>query len=207
VPKLRKTDAVRRTHFTLKKIFKEFKANHVKKVFGKTVLVYCRTFDQLNDIISKIQFVMQTNSAKEFGMPLEYKSCMKSLMIFIKPTEINLLEKIEYAFKQSINEYKVLIVDIGKENRSSSSSSSSSNDATDSGDSSAREDREQHIVSKIHKTVNVPSEQIQEICDAQESIEIDDQKNTTVEKCFGAQEILQIIAILVLIFTTLSISN
>jgi hypothetical protein len=202
----RKTDAVRKTHSELKKMFKELKANHVHKVFGKAVLVYCRTFDQLNDIVSKLRLVIQTNSAKEFGMPFEYRSSMKSLMIFIKPTEINLLEKIEYAFKQSINEYKVLIVDIGKENRSSSSSTSSESSAVnDSGDGSTcpSEVRDnKHIASKVHEPINVP--QVQDSVNVPETTE---RKKTISEECFDAQEILQLIAILILFFTALSITN
>jgi hypothetical protein len=127
-------------------------------------------------------------------------------MIFIKPTEIELLEKIENAFKQSINEYKVLIVDIGNDNHSSSDTSSV-NDTTDSGDSSSsREMRDKHIVSKVRETIKVPQKQVQGSLDVdlEETI---GPKSTMAAECFDAQEIFQVLAILILFFTALSITN
>lgn len=107
----KKGHAVRKTHERLKKTLREFNIRHVKKVFGKgLVRVCCRTYDQIANIIALIRKIAPL--IQEIGMPLQCACNMKSIVLFIKPFDIQTSPAIEKLFQTSICGYNVRMIDI-----------------------------------------------------------------------------------------------
>jgi hypothetical protein len=79
------------------------------------VRVLCRTIPQLDTIGSILEELMKNDFIKEIGMPLEYSCKMKTLVLFIKPRHVSLINSIEKVFQKCTAGYTVIIIEASKD--------------------------------------------------------------------------------------------
>jgi len=105
--------SVESSHASLRKILSEYNIPLVKKTFGtKIVRVCCRTIDQIKNIPLIIKELIQCNLIKEIGMPLEYAYKMKSLLLFLKPVNVQLHKKLDHVFEEHPLKFYHLVIDV-----------------------------------------------------------------------------------------------
>jgi len=108
-----KRDCVRKAHYHITKSLQHFKIPQVKTSSGlRIVRICCRTPAQLQNIVPLLSQLMKQKLVVEIGMPLKYEYKMKSLVLFIKPTNIITSMQIELFLKKSVFNYHVSVKDI-----------------------------------------------------------------------------------------------
>lgn len=105
--------AVKNTHDSLRKILTKFNIPLVQKTFGKRIVrVCCRTVIQLENITVILQELIKSNLVEEIGMPLEHSYNLKSLVLFLKPSDIESSLKLDHVFKACSFGYHHLLLDV-----------------------------------------------------------------------------------------------
>jgi len=109
--KISKRCAVRNAHGELLKLFQELVFHHTKRVSGAVLIrICCRTFEQLQDILSATEIVFQKNLIAEIGMPLEHNYKMKTLVMHLKPVNTPSAIEIYDIFNKRSCAYHVLLL-------------------------------------------------------------------------------------------------
>jgi len=102
--------AVKIAHSSLCQILKEFNIPCVEQKLGSGyVRVCCRSILQLDNIPLIIKELIKTHLIKEIGMPLEYSYKMKSLVLFLKPPDIESSIKIVKKLQKCSIKYSYLV--------------------------------------------------------------------------------------------------
>jgi len=105
--------AVQNAYFGLRQILNEFNIPCVKKTEGSAIVrVSCRSVVQLDNITSIMKKLLKTHLIAEIGMPLEHSFKMKSLVLFLKPTNMKSSMKLDLVFQKSSFEYYYRVIDI-----------------------------------------------------------------------------------------------
>lgn len=108
-----KRDCVRIAHYQITKSLRHFTIPQVSNSTGhRIVRVCCRTTEQLQNIVPLLSQLMKKKIVLEVGMPLIYEHKMKSLVLFIKPTNVASSMEIEAILKRSEHGYHVSVKDI-----------------------------------------------------------------------------------------------
>lgn len=112
-PLSKKIVAVQKAHAKLSSFFRLFRVRHVNRVFGPGLVRVCsRTIIQIDGLPAMFHYIASKNWVHEIGMPVDCGGNMKSLVMFIKPVNVDAGRNIESFFKQSFAGYKVVTVDI-----------------------------------------------------------------------------------------------
>jgi len=105
--------AVKNAHASIRKILMEFKLPLVKKTFDQRIVrVCCRTVVQLENIAVIMAELIKFHLIKEVGMPLEHSFTLKSLVIFIKPVDIESSMKLDHVFQYSSFKYHHVVINV-----------------------------------------------------------------------------------------------
>jgi hypothetical protein len=85
----------------------------VKKAYGSGIIrVCCRTVIQLNNITLLLKELIDCELIEAIGMPLTYDYKMKTLVLFIKPTNPNASLKLDQVFEKCVFGYHHLIIEV-----------------------------------------------------------------------------------------------
>jgi hypothetical protein len=69
----------------------------------------------LNNISFIIKELLTFGLIKEIGMPLQYDYKMKTLVLFIKPTDVEAMTKLDHVFQRCNFGYSHLVINVGPE--------------------------------------------------------------------------------------------
>jgi len=108
-----KRNAVENAYSSFRQILKEFNIPCVKKTFGPGIVrVCCRSVVQLENITLIMKDILKQHLIEEIGMPLEYSYKMKSIVLFMKPTDKESSMEIDRIFQNCSFEYHHLVFDV-----------------------------------------------------------------------------------------------
>jgi len=105
--------AVENAHSSLRQILHEFNIPCVKETFGLGIVrVCCRSVVQLENITLIMKELLAAHLIEEVRMPLEYSYKMSSLVLFLKPVDIQSNKILGRVFKACIFKYHHIVVNI-----------------------------------------------------------------------------------------------
>lgn len=105
--------AVHSAYYSLREIFHEFNIPCVKRTFGTGIVrICCRSLIQLDNITLIMKELLEGDLIEEIGMPLEYAYKMKTLVLFIKPTDFASTEKLAELFENSSFHYHHIVINV-----------------------------------------------------------------------------------------------
>jgi len=108
-----KRNAVKRAYSSFCQLLKEFNIPCVKTTFGLGIVrVCCRSVVQLDNITPIMKVLVEAHLIEEVGMPLEYSYKMKSLVLFLKPTDMEASMHLDQVFEICSFEYHHLVTDV-----------------------------------------------------------------------------------------------
>merc|ERR1711964_898159 len=85
----------------------------VKKAFGQGIVrVCCRNIVQLENIPIILEKLMEFKLIEEIGMPLEYNYKMKTLVLFLKPTNVESSTMMDKVFQQCNFGYSHVVIEV-----------------------------------------------------------------------------------------------
>jgi len=100
-------------YYSLREIFHEFNIPCVKRTFGTGIVrICCRSLIQLDNITLIMKELLEGDLIEEIGMPLEYAYKMKTLVLFIKPTDFASTEKLAELFENSSFHYHHIVINV-----------------------------------------------------------------------------------------------
>jgi len=94
--------AMANAYASLRRVSEEFNIPIVDKTFGSGIVrVSCRTIPQLDNIALITKELVKCHLIAEIGMePLEYSVKMKSMLLFLKPTDITAGQRLVHMFQK-----------------------------------------------------------------------------------------------------------
>lgn len=105
--------SVQYAHISVNQLLQNRDIRCIQKTHGKGVVRVCsRTVSQLQNTAIILEKLIDENLIDEIGMPLDYAYKMKSLVLFIRPKNMDATEKIEMKFRSSGLNYHLTVFDV-----------------------------------------------------------------------------------------------
>jgi len=106
--------AVKNANASLHKLLRGFNVPAVQKTFGTQIVrVCCRTVVQLENISLIMKELLISDLIQEVGMPLQYSYKMKTLVLFIKPVNVESTIRLNHVFRECSFKYNHDVIVVG----------------------------------------------------------------------------------------------
>jgi len=104
---------VKNTYYSLREIFEEFNIPCVEKTFGIGIVrISVRNRDQIENINSIMKELLELFLIDEIGMPMEYAEKFRSLVLFLRPVDIESTNKIHQVFQESPFQFNRVVLGV-----------------------------------------------------------------------------------------------